>query len=172
MTVADPVIRFDRLITAPHLGQLEFGRAEQVWRAARPTFTANILGPHFETLARDWARRFAPDELGQPAGLGDIGYTQIHDRTGRPAHEVDVVGLRGKEITLLGEAKATIASRTLRDLERLDLLKDVLRDQGYDTSQATLALFGLNGFATDLLRVATPRPDVELIDLNRLYTST
>ncbi len=171
ITVADPVIRFDRLITAPHLGQLELGRAEQVWRAARPTFTANIVGPHFEILARDWAQRFAPDELGQPAGLGDIGYTQIHDRTGRPAHEVDVVGLRGKQITLLGEAKATIASRTLGDLERLDFLKGVLQDQGYDTSQTTLALFGLNGFAKDLLRVATPRPDVELIDLNRLYTS-
>jgi uncharacterized protein len=29
ITVSDPVIRFDRLITAPSLGQLELGRAEQ-----------------------------------------------------------------------------------------------------------------------------------------------
>ncbi|HEX2419476.1 MAG TPA: ATP-binding protein [Micromonosporaceae bacterium] len=169
ITVADPVIRFDRLITAPHMAQLELGRAEQVWRSVLPTFHPNILGPHFETLARDWALRFAPDELGEPAGLGDIGYAQIQDRTRRPRHEVDVIGVRGKAVTLLGEAKATLAARTLRDLERLDHLRELLRDQGYDMARTKLALFSVNGFTSDLERAAAARRDVELVDLDRLY---
>jgi hypothetical protein len=172
ITVADPVIRFDRLITAPYLVQLELGRAGQVWRSALPTFNANILGPHFEALAREWALRFAPDELDQPAGFGDVGYTQIQDGTGRAAHEVDVIAVRGKAITMLGEAKATIAARTVRDLERLDSLRHLLREQGYDTTGTTLALFSVNGFASDLQRAAAPRRDVELVDLHRLYTGT
>ncbi|MET8007983.1 hypothetical protein [Nonomuraea glycinis] len=51
ITLADPVIRFNQLVTLPQATAVEQGFAEQVWRQAAPTFNSKILGPHFEDLA-------------------------------------------------------------------------------------------------------------------------
>ncbi|WP_063040844.1 AAA family ATPase [Nocardia pseudovaccinii] len=169
ITVSDPVIRFDRLITAPHLGQLEFGRAQRVWQAAAPTFRSNILGAHFEELARDWTLRFAPDELGSPAGFGDVGFATVQDNPGRCKHEIDVLAMVGQRVTVIGEAKATLDRRGLPDLERLVRIKELLTDLGHDTTDVVLALFCTTGFTVDLERTAASRPDIQLIDLDRLY---
>ncbi|MFD3507527.1 ATP-binding protein [Nocardia sp. NPDC058666] len=169
ITVADPLIRFDRLITAPHLGQLEFGRAARVWSSAAPTFRSNILGAHFEQLARDWAGRFAPDELNRPDGFGDIGFATVQDNAGRAKHEIDVLGVSGRSITLIGEAKATLGRRGVADLARLDHIADILRRSDYDTTDATIVLFASSGFTTELEQAAAHRRDVELVDLDRLY---
>ncbi|GAA0388391.1 ATPase AAA [Acrocarpospora corrugata] len=169
ITVSDPVIRFDRLITAPHLGQLELGRAEQVWRAAAPTFRSSILGPHFEELARDWTHRFAPDELDHPTGFGQVGYATIQDHTGRAKHEIDVLAKDADRITIIGEAKATLTRRGIPDLTRLDTIRTLLTREGHNTEETILTLFSTTGFTPDLESTATQRPDVELINLNRLY---
>lgn len=113
ITVSDPVIRFDRLITAPHLGQLEFGRAQQVWQAAAPTFRSNILGAHFEELARDWTLRFAPDELSSPAGFGDVGFATRMSASAPP-------------FRAMVKADAGGSPRLERVLNRALLLLDVL----------------------------------------------
>ncbi len=170
ITVSDPVIRFDRLITAPHLGQLDLGRAEQVWRAAAPTFRSNILGTHFEQLARDWTLRFAPDELERPAGFGDIGFGTVQDNPGRCRHEIDVLGMNGNKVTVIGEAKATLDRRGVGDLERLDRIKELLTELGYEADEAALLLFSATGFTSELERTAAGRSGIELIDLDRLYS--
>ncbi|WP_214109915.1 ATP-binding protein [Acrocarpospora catenulata] len=169
ITITDPVIRFDRLITSPNLGQLELGRVDQVWRAAAPTFRSAILGPHFEELARDWAHRFAPDELNHPTGFGQIGYATIQDHAGRAKHEIDVLATEGTDITLLGEAKATLSRRGLPDLTRLETIRTLLTREGHNTDRTILTLFSTTGFTPDLEATATERPDVELVDLTRLY---
>lgn len=169
VTVSDPVIRFDRLITAPYLRQLEFGRGGQVWQVAAPTFRSNILGPHFEELARDWTARFGPEELDRPTGFGDIGFGTVQDNPGRTRHEIDVLGISGRTITILGEAKATLACRGIPDLERLDRIKQLLTDLGHDTADTVLLLFATTGFTTDLQRAARARGDVELVGLERVY---
>ena len=169
IAMSDPVIRFDRLITAPSLGQLELGRGRQVWTAAAPAFRSGILGPHFEELARDWILRFAPDELNRPAGFGTIGSANVHDHTARTKHEIDVLALDGKRVTVIGEAKATLDRRGLPDLERLERIKALLATMGYDTSGTLLTLFSTTGFTTDLERTAGTRDDAELVDLDRLY---
>ncbi|MGI5283884.1 AAA family ATPase [Nonomuraea polychroma] len=169
LSVCDPIIRFDRLITAPHLGQLELGRAEQVWRAAAPTFRSNILGPHLEELARDWVHRFAPDELGRPLGFGTVGFGSVQDNAGRAKHDIDVIATENTRVHLIGEAKATLARRGLPDLERLDGIRDLLSREGHDTTDLIIALFSVTGFTPDLARTAASRADVVLVDLPRLY---
>ncbi|GAA4920891.1 hypothetical protein LX16_4759 [Stackebrandtia albiflava] len=169
VTVADPIIRFDRLITAPHLGQLELGRQEQVWKAAAPSFRSQILGPHFEEIAREWLRRFAPDELGRPNGFGDIGTANIPDHKGRAKHEVDVLAVRGKNIEFIGEAKATLRAQGTSTVERLSLLLRLLADMGYRTDGAVIAVFSRTGFTPDLTTLARERADIELVDLDRLF---
>lgn len=171
IAVADPIIRFDRMITSPHVQQLELGRAAQVWRAAAPTFNSNILGPHFETVSREWVNRFAPDELDRPAGFGDVGYATVHDNSGRANYDIDVIAVEQKHVTLIGEAKATLAQRGTGDLQRLDHIRDVLTGTGHNARASVLALFSATGFTPDLEKAASRRADVELVDLNRMYAT-
>lgn len=72
---------------------------------------------------------------------------------------------------LLGEAKTTVVRRGAGDLERLERIRDLLTDQGYDTATTTLALYSLHGFYPDLVELAGRRDDVLLVDLPALYGS-
>ncbi|MCX4905273.1 ATP-binding protein [Streptomyces sp. NBC_00878] len=176
ITLADPVIRFNQLITLPQETSVEQGFAEETWKSSTPTFNSKILGPHFEDLARTWTRRHAHTVL--PNGLpGPVGTTEVADPAARTKHEVDVIALALGErphsprarIALLGEAKATAARRGTGDLQRLERIRDLLTEQGYDTSGVTLALFSLHGFHADVVELARGRGDLLLVDLETLY---
>jgi hypothetical protein len=176
ITLADPVIRFNQLITLPQAATVEQGFAEQAWQAATTTFNSKILGPHFEDLARTFTRRYAHTLL--PGGLpGPVGTTEVADPAARRKHEVDVLALALGErpqaprarIALIGEAKATAARRGTGDLQRLEHIRGLLTGQGYDTTGATLALFSLHGFYPDLVELAARRDDLLLVDLPVLY---
>ncbi|MEU6539421.1 ATP-binding protein [Streptomyces sp. NPDC047000] len=176
ITLTDPVIRFNQLITLPQADTIEQGFAEQAWRASAPTFSSKILGPHFEELARIWALRYAHAVL--PDGLpGPVGTTEVPDPAARTKHEVDVLALALGErpqaprarIALLGEAKATLARRGTGDLERLEHIRELLGAQGYGTSGTVLVLFSLHGFYPDVVRLAARRRDLLLVDLPALY---
>jgi hypothetical protein len=178
ITLTDPIIRFNQLITLPQASAIEQGFAEQAWQTSTPTFNSKILGPHFEDLARAWTRRFAHTVL--PGGLpGPVGTTEVPDPAARTKHEVDVLALALGErpqaprarIALLGEAKATAARRGTTDLARLEHIRTLLTDQGYDTSATTLALYSLHGFYPDLVQLAARRHDLLLVDLPTLYGS-
>ena len=155
--------------------QEEGRRAREAWRESRPTFHSKILGPHFEGLARQWARSFAPDEAGLRAGVA--GTTQVPDPQARTTHEVDVLALATGErpqsaharIALIGEAEATIQPRGLPDVQRLEHIRDLLTGLGYRTEHTALALFSLHGFHSDVHQAATRRKDLLLIDLPAVY---
>ncbi|MFW6694155.1 AAA family ATPase [Streptomyces sp. MAR4 CNX-425] len=176
ITLADPVIRFNQLITLPQAAAVEQGFAEQVWQQAAPTFNSKIVGPHFEDLARDFTRRYAHPLL--PGGLpGPVGTTEVADPAARTKHEVDVIALAAGErpqsprtrIALLGEAKATAARRGTGDLQRLEHIRTLLADQGHDITGTVLALYSLHGFYPDLIELADHREDILLADLPTLY---
>ncbi|WP_407320359.1 hypothetical protein UQW22_07870 [Isoptericola halotolerans] len=87
------------------------------WHAAEASCSAQVLGPHFEHLARVWAARFSGDRWGTP--VGEVGPAVVNDSKGRSQHELDVVALpRGRRrhdgkapIVVIGEAKATTKRR-------------------------------------------------------------
>jgi uncharacterized protein len=122
VSVADPVIRFNQLITQPQVDLVEHGRARVAWDESQPTFQSKILGPHFEGIATEWTRTFAFDDI--DARLGPVGQAEIDDHEARTKHQVDVMALAPGErprtahakIALIGEAKATIQPRGLSDL--------------------------------------------------------
>lgn len=175
ITVADPVIRFNQLITLPQLDLVESLHAEQAWRDSRPTFQAKILGPHFEELARTWTRTFARTETG--LHVGSVGFAEVADPQARTRHEIDVLALEAGQrpraprmrIALLGEAKATIRPPSMADLERLAYIRGLLIGHGYQAQAATLALFSLHGFQPELVRETARRADVLLVELDVLY---
>jgi uncharacterized protein len=176
ITLTDPIIRFNQLIALPQAAAIEQGFAEEAWKASTPTFNSKILGPHFEDLARAWTGQFAHTVL--PGGLpGPIGTTEVSDPAARTKHEVDVLALApgqrpqapGARIALLGEAKATAARRGTGDLERLEHIRGLLSEQGYNTTDTILVLYSLHGFYPDLANLAAHRADLLLVDLPALY---
>ena len=174
ITLTDPVIRFNQLITVPQAGAIEQGFAAEAWRASAPTFNSKVLGPHFEELARIWTLRYAHAVL--PGGLpGPVGTTEVPDPAARTKHEVDVLALGERpqapraRIALLGEAKATLTRRGTGDLERLEHIRALLTRQGHDTAGTVLALFSLHGFYPDIVQLAARWKDLLLVNLPGLY---
>ena len=177
LRLADPLVRLHQLVTVPRLSAFEERRAQAAWRAAEHTVSAQILGPAFEQLAREWTLRYAsPETLGGP--VGEVGSTVVNDPSGRSQHELDVVALaegerrqaRDPALRAIGEAKSSDRVRTLADLERLDRVRGLLAARGVRAAAATLLLFGRSGFDDALTRAASRRGDVRLVDLDRLWS--
>jgi len=176
LRLADPVVRLHQLVTTPRLAAFEERKAEPAWRAARHTVGAQILGPTFEQLAREWTARYAsPRTLG--GAIGEVGSTVVNDSAGRSQHELDVVALdegerrqaRDPVVRAIGEAKASDRVRTVADLDRLDRVRGLLVARGVRAAAAKVLLFGRSGFDAHLTEAAADRRDVELVDLARLW---
>ena len=173
--VADPIVRFHHLVNRRNRARLEDRRALEVWADAEATYRSQIIGPHFESMCRLWTDRYASTEtLGGPAEPS--ASVQVNDRRRSQSFELDVAALRrgtrdGKTrtIQLVGEAKAHRLD--IDALERLDRLNDLLAGRPGVTRSPTakLLLFSAKGFTPELASAARIRPEVELIDLRRLY---
>jgi AAA+ ATPase superfamily predicted ATPase len=178
-TIADPIIRFGMLVVRPRQAQFEERRAAQAWAEAADVVSSRILGPHVEEMAREWTLRHAsPATLGGPVSI--VGSAVLNDPAGRARHEIDVVALPqgetlhrpGAQIQAIGEAKSTNRPRGPGDLSRLDGIRDLLAVRGQDVTSTRLLVFSRSGFTEDLAAAAGSRPDVELVDLDRLYRGT
>jgi hypothetical protein len=161
--VADPLVRLWSVILRRNWPALEQGRASTVWAAAQSAWQAQILGPAFEELARDWAATQTV-ALGP---VGSVGAAVVADPRRRVRHEVDVVALDavGRHVAVLGEAK--LARLGVADLRRLQEIRALLVARGDADDSTKIVLFSLAGFTRDLQRAAGR--DVELVDAARLY---
>ena len=177
--VADPIVRFHELITRRNEDLCEERRIQDLWTRAEPTFRSQILGPHFEEIARIWTTKYADDAtLGGPIGRPQT--LQFNDRRAKRQFELDVVAAtrpsasrKKKVFQVIGEAKATTRMRTVADLNRLESIRVDLEKRGESTSRSLrYLLFGLMGFDRGLRHLAATRDDVELVDLDRLYEGT
>lgn len=174
--VSDPIVRFHELITRRNEDLIEEREVEELWQRARPVFSSQIIGPHFEHICREWVTRYASvATLG-----GEVGPSrnlQINDKDRKQNLELDVVAAtrasasgQRKVIQLLGEAKGSRQRRDLSDLVRLDRSRELLEERGVAMAGSMrLVLFGLSGFSPELEMHAAERADVELVDIDRLY---
>lgn len=166
----DPFMVSHHAIARPEWAALERGHAAQVWRAAQQTFSAQVLGPHVEEIARAWTFDHASQETlgGMPQRVTS---TSVADPERRTQHEVDVVAVRsdGERPTVLaiGEVEAARALDG-RDLDRLVRIRELLRRRNVDAHDTRLLLFSGGGFS-DELRERECAGDVVLVDLERLY---
>jgi hypothetical protein len=173
LRVADPLLRFHFAIQRPDLARFELRQTRAAWTAAEPRFRSNVLGPHFEALAREWTRRYAARRTlgGRPRA---VGFVQVNDPQVKQAYELDVVAMAEEKeggapaILAIGEAKSSDRPRGLGDLGRLVRLRSLLARRA-DVTRTRLLLFGRSGFQPELIEAALRLPDVELVDLARLY---
>ncbi len=107
--IMEPLITFYEAIMRPRWADLEQGMGESVWQDSRSRFLSGVVGPHFEQVCRDFARRYGREAFGQP--VGEVGHGTIADPASKSQVEVDVVVLGPAEpgvrrrIVSLGESK-------------------------------------------------------------------
>lgn len=112
-TIADVYLAFWFRVLYSDLALIEGGQGAAVLRRARPRWQGH-LGHVFEETARAHAQRLVTqDELPEDLVVGRWWAT-----SGEPC-EIDVLGLRGRQTALLGEAKWGPEPLGLRELERL-----------------------------------------------------
>lgn len=169
--ISDPLIRFHYAVLRRNRSRLSRHDADRagIWRVLRPTFHAQVLGPCFEAMARDWTQHRASEATlgGSPDHVGPTTLI-LPDGVQR---EIDVVVAAAdapapgaRTVRALGEAK--VGERiTVRHLRRLEGARAAL---GPRAAGARLLLFGPR-FSDAVRAAADQRPDVELIDPVRLY---
>lgn len=170
--IAEPVIRLHRLVISTNEALLALRQADRVWAASADTVNSKIYGPHLEDLAREWCLAHADAQSlgGLPTRAGPA---TLACREHRQGHELDVVAVRSTpgepdRVLAIGEVTATTSPVGESELARLDHLRDLLpRDRVAEPPR--LLLFARAGFTPALHATARSRPDVELIDLERLY---
>lgn len=170
--VAEPVIRLHQLIIRRNEPALVAGHGSAVWASTADTVAAKIYGPRLEHLARQWCLVHASEATlgGRP---NQVRPATIPCREHRQGHEIDVVAsaepaFELQRVLAIGEAKATTKPVDVAELARLDHLRQLLPAHRV-TEPPRLLLFARNGFSARLRQTVSTRPDVELIDLDRLY---
>lgn len=174
LRVADPLLRFHFAVLRPDIARYEARQTREAWTDAESRFRSQVLGPHFESLARAWTSRYASVRTlgGRPRS---VGFVQVSDPQAKQSFELDVVAeaegekVDGKPVLLaVGEAKSSAAPRKLADLARLERLRGLLAGRA-EVGRARLLLFSRSGFDADVIALAGRRGDVELVDIERLY---
>jgi AAA+ ATPase superfamily predicted ATPase len=162
--LAEPLLRTYETLIAPHEGAIERRGARHVWKALRSTASAQIYGPHFEHLAREWVATHASEQTlgGVPNAVGP---SVASDPVAKRQLEIDVVACSGPRVIALGEAKWSSKPVGLGVLEDLEQKKVLL---GPRAVAAKLLLFSSGGFDRQL-RARARDPNLVLVDLDRLY---
>jgi uncharacterized protein len=164
--VGEPLITFYQVVMRPRWGLLESGRAAAVWEDARGRFSAQVLGPHFEELCREFAR--VEDAFGELPG--EVGAGVISDPARRERIEIDVAVFapamagESRRVLSLGEVKW---GKTMGPghSARLRRARELLGAKGYDVRDTVLACYSGVGFDAEMLA----EDDVRGVGLEELY---
>ncbi|MQA98288.1 MAG: ATP-binding protein [Streptosporangiales bacterium] len=169
--ITEPLINFYEAVMRPEWPLLEAGGAEEVWARSKERFAAQVAGPHFEVICRDYTLREGRRLLG--GSPGRVGCGLVYDPSTRSQTEIDVGviepgdGGSRQAVRLLGEVKwGTVMGAG--HLDRLRRARDVLAARGLETGDCALACYSAAGF-TDALRAESEKDDVHLIGLSELY---
>lgn len=176
LRITDAMLRFQHAVMRPDFHRFESRQTLAAWSDATARFESGVAGPAFEALARTWTSRYASaDTLGGTAA--SVGSTVVNDSVGRSRVEIDVVALEARSddeaganptLLLIGEAKSGPDPRGMADLHRLERARELLAGRAR-VERTRLVIFAAGGFTGDLQDEATRRPDVVLVDLERLY---
>jgi hypothetical protein len=150
---------------------LERRQAARVWSGAKQRFLAQVVGPHFEPLCREYALDVDDEVAGGSPGRVAAG--TVADPVHRTQIQLGVVVFappapgEPRRIRSLGEAKWG-DTMTRRHLDRLRRARELLVSKGYAAGDAVLTCYGGGGFDEDL-RAAAGRGEAALVEVADLY---
>jgi AAA+ ATPase superfamily predicted ATPase len=150
--VAEPLINFYEAIMRPEWFRLEAGQAEGIWREQRTAFLSSVVGPHLESICRNFAQSAGEELFGVP--VGEVGAGVVRDPEARSQIEVDVVVFapaapgQSRRVISLGEVKwGEVMGR--KHVDRLARARDLL-SASFETSGCVLACYSAAGFSKEL----------------------
>lgn len=171
--INEPLITFYEAIMRPLWPALSQGRAMQAWERSASRFAAQVVGPHFEWISREYFLNQGLEML-PDAPLYNVGSGTLTDSARREAIEIAVAlveagtSAAAKRLVALGEVKWG-TRLGMPHLERLERAKDLLAAQGWQTEEATsLCVSGIGGFSPHLIE-AEKQGRVTLLTLADLY---
>ena len=169
--IVKPVARLHQLVIAPYEAELAAGQANRVWVLSQATVAERIYRPHFASVARQWCLRHAAEETvggvaraARPTAIACREHLQEHELEAIFVEEPVATG----RVLAIGETNAASGPMGAGQLRRLDHLRALLPDERVG-QPPRLLLFSRSGFAAGLVAEADSRPDVSLVDLERLY---
>ncbi len=169
--ITEPLINFYETVMRPAWDRLENGQAREVWAEAAERFAAQVAGPHFEAICREFM--LGPGRALIDGQAGRVGAGVVADQAARRQIEIDVAvaedgsGGRRASVAMLGEAKwGTVMG--LPHLERLIQAREVLAGRGLNVDQCVLACFSGAGFS-QALRAEAEHQGALLLSLADLY---
>ena len=166
----DPFLQFHYAVLQPHGSALRGRDPSRLWLSRlKHVFDSQVRGPVFEEVARTWVTRFASDATLPVRDYVGPSYANVDGRN----HQLDVLVTAhdgvpaNRRIMAIGEAKAgeKLTIGHLRALERLRASFDLA------AVEAKLLLFGPDA-DEKLSEIAQARSDVEIVDLERLYSGS
>lgn len=87
--ITEPLIVFYEAVMRREWTRLDRGDTAGAWRNSQATFLAQVVGPHFETICREWALSPAGgDAFGEPPG--EVAAGVVADPLRRSQIQVDV----------------------------------------------------------------------------------
>jgi uncharacterized protein len=171
--IREPLIAFYEAVMRREWTRLERGDPAGAWRNAKATFYSQVVGPHFESLCREWALDAGRGAFGDWPGTVAAGV--VPDHANRAQIQVDVAVLgpevsgEPERILSLGEAKWGKVM-TPGHVRRLRRARDLLTAKGYDTGATKLTCYSGAGFDDDLRAEAQRDQLIQLVALDTLYT--
>ncbi|MBO0803327.1 MAG: ATP-binding protein [Nocardiopsaceae bacterium] len=170
--ISEPLITFYEAVMRREWTRLERGDPAGAWRNAEATFSSQVVGPHFESLCREWALDAGEGVFGGWPGTVTAGV--VPDPANRSQIQVDVAVLgpevsgEPRQVMSLGEAKWGKVM-TPAHVRRLRRARDLLAVKGYDTSATMLTCYSGAGFDHDLRDESRRDSQVQLVGLDTLY---
>jgi uncharacterized protein len=170
--ISEPLIAFYEAVMRREWTRLERGDPAGAWRNAQATFFSQVVGPHFESLCREWALGAGDGTFSDLPGLVAAGV--VPDTANRTQIQIDVAVLgpeapgEPQRILSLGEAKWG-KIMTPGHTRRLRRARDLLAVKGYDTTTTRLTCYSGAGFDDDLRAEARHDDLIQLVGLDTLY---
>ncbi len=168
--ITEPLIVFYEAVMRRQWTRLDRGDTVGAWRNSEAAFLAQVVGPHFEALCRDWEMLHA--HASEP--VGEVSAGTVADPIRRGQIQVDVAVFapespgHPRRVLSLGEAKWD-KTMTVRHLDRLRRARDLLAVKGYDMTSTRLTCYSGADFDAALREAARIDPLIHLVGLNDLY---
>ena len=170
----DPFFRFWFRYVFPYQAELEAGlRPIDLWESEVKPSLADHVAPMFEDLCQDWTRINHGREAQRFGSWWGNSRNDLRRTGKRTTEEIDIVGLGGGRVTVVGECRwrnKPMDGNVLREIE--DFKLPALRQDGYKLADhVRILLFSRGGFGASVEKVAASNDRLTLVTIDQVASA-
>lgn len=163
--LSDPFLRFWFRFVFPFQAELETGlQARDLWNSTVKPALSDHVAPVFEDICRDWTRGNYGQVAQRVGGWWGSARNDLRRTGQRTSEEIDIVGVAGSRVTLIGECRwrnKAMDGNVLREIE--DYKLPALRQAGHEIdANLRILLFSRTGYNSTLRQAASENERLRL----------